>query len=408
MATERINSKLLDRYRVSAKETGRTVFVWDKTLQGFGAKFTPKERISWVVQRWMGGKDGQSKRVVIGAYPSMDLDAAKAEAGKLIAGHRQGQELPDRRVRVQAARKAINAIPISQAIELYVKRNGTPGRYWAELQQALVRELQGSLGKDTPVEKISKADVRHLLESKLDAGHDGAARNLYAQLRPFFAWCIDREIIATSPINGIAAPKPLKARDRVLTDDELKRFWQATEALGWPFCPFYRMLLLTAQRREEVAGMRWDEIEGDRWIIPAERTKNGKEHLVHISTQATEVLEGVLKQSKSTDDLVFSTTGTTPISGYSRGKARLDALMADAGGEEVKPWRIHDLRRTAASGMAGLGFQPHVIERVLNHVSGAQGGLVGVYQRYEYAEDRKRALQAWGNHLVSLFDAKTT
>lgn len=403
MPTERLNSKLLDRYRVTAKETGRTLFVWDKTLQGFGATFTPKERISWVVQRWMGGKDGKSKRVVIGSYPAMGLDAAKIEAGKLIAAHRQGQELPDRRERIQAERKAIDAVPISEAIELYVKRNGTPGRYWPELRATLHRELGGNLGKDTAVEKITRADIRGLIEAKLDAGHDGAARLLFAQLRPFFAWCIDREIIATSPMAGIAAPKPLKARDRVLTDDELQRFWQATEALGRPFCPFYRTLLLTAQRREEVAGMRWDEIEGDRWIIPAERTKNGKEHVVHISTQAMAVLEGVLKQSKDADGLVFSTTGATPISGYSKAKARLDAHMGD-----VKPWRIHDLRRTAASGMAGLGFQPHVIERVLNHVSGAQGGLVGVYQRYEYAEDRKRALQAWGDHLERLFDAKAT
>ena len=104
----------------------------------------------------------------------------------------------------------------------------------------------------------------------------------------------------------------------------------------------------------------------------------------------------------STDDFVFSTTGTTAVSGFSKVKVRIDARMKELLGPKFQPWRIHDLRRTAASGMAALGFQPHVIERVLNHVSGAQGGLVSVYQRHEYREERKRAIMAWGDHVMQL------
>lgn len=190
--------------------------------------------------------------------------------------------------------------------------------------------------------------------------------------------------------------------------------------MGYPFGPFYQLLLLTAQRREEVAAMSWPEMklgktEGE-WIIPKERTKNGKEHLVHLSPSVVSILYGLPTISK----FVFTTNGTTPISGYSKAKAKLDKLIAtecaslDAGQSAnfcqqifQSEWRVHDLRCTAASGMAELGFQPHIVERVLNHISGAQGGLVGVYQRFEYADERKRALEAWGNRVTEIASGKT-
>jgi integrase len=188
------------------------------------------------------------------------------------------------------------------------------------------------------------------------------------------------------------------ARDRVLTPEEIKSFWSAT-AFDPFYGPFHRVLLLTAQRREEVAGMRWSELDVEKatWTIPKERTKNGKEHLVHLSPQALACLP-----VRGDSAFVFaSAKGKGSISGYSDAKERLDAIM-----QPQNPWRVHDLRRTAASGMAALGFQPHIIERVLNHISGAQGGLVGVYQRYEYLEDRKRTLLAWGNHVEALVAEK--
>jgi integrase len=208
-----------------------------------------------------------------------------------------------------------------------------------------------------------------------------------------------RKIVPTSPAENIDAPKSVEKRDRVLSEGEVKSFWLATSSLPLPYDAFHRALLLTAQRREEVAGMRWPEVDVEKgtWLIPKERTKNGKEHLVHLSPQVLAALP-----VRGDSAFVFaSAKGHTSISGYSKAKGRLDQAMNPA-----KPWRVHDLRRTAASGMASLGFQPHIIERVLNHVSGAQGGLVGVYQRYEYIEDRKRALCAWGNHVEALVSDK--
>jgi integrase len=227
----------------------------------------------------------------------------------------------------------------------------------------------------------------------------GQSLSISAGLRPFFKWCVRRKIIATSPAEKIDAPKMPNARDRVLSEEEIKFFWLATSTLDSIHGAFHRVLLLTVQRREEVAGMRWSELDVEKgmWTIPKERTKNGKEHLVHLSPQALACLP-----VRGDSVFVFpSQGGQTSISGYSKAKRKLDSSLRFS-----KPWRVHDLRRTAASGMAALGYQPHIIERVLNHVSGAQGGLVGVYQRYEYLEDRKRALLAWGNHVEALISDK--
>jgi integrase len=207
---------------------------------------------------------------------------------------------------------------------------------------------------------------------------------------------VSLDLITKSPLDGLPIPDAPESRDRILSDQEVKIFWQATD-MHPVFGPFYRLHLLTAQRREEVGAMKWSELDLDAgaWTIPKERTKNGKQHLVHLSPQALAVIAQVQKIDGC--PFLFSTTSGTPISGYARAKAKLDTLMAD-----VPPWRVHDLRRTAASGMAKLGFQPHIVERVLNHVSGAQAGLIGVYQRYDYLEERKRAINAWGQYVLDL------
>jgi integrase len=199
-------------------------------------------------------------------------------------------------------------------------------------------------------------------------------------------------------------PEPVKSRDRVLSDDEVAAFWRATKRLGGVFAPVFQLLLLTGQRREEVAAMRWDEVEFEKavWTIPAERCKNGKPHHLDLSPQVLSILCSLHEERLADRDLVFTTTGVTSVSGFSKIKTRLDQLMEDELARPVKPWRTHDLRRTAASGMAGLGFAPQVVERVLNHVSGAQGGLVGVYQKHQYRVERKAAMLAWGNYVEKL------
>jgi integrase len=230
-----------------------------------------------------------------------------------------------------------------------------------------------------------------------------------------FAWALSRSLIEADPSSGVPAPAKPKARDRVLSDEEIKAFWQAAGELSWPFENIFKLLAITGQRREEVAGMRWRELDLDAgtWTIAKERSKNGKAHTVDLHPAAIALLDPLGEAmaarivrarawANEPDEIVFTTTGRTAVSGFSNAKERVDARMREILGGMFQPWHTHDLRRTAASGMAALGFLPHVIERVLNHVSGAQGGLVSVYQRHEYRDERKRAIMAWGDYLTQL------
>jgi integrase len=190
-----------------------------------------------------------------------------------------------------------------------------------------------------------------------------------------------------------------EARDRVLSDVEIKAFWAACERSGWPFGPLFKLLLLTGQRREEVGALRWGEFDLDSgtWTIPATRAKNKKLHDVHLSAFALELLAGLPRMG----DLLFASRGAAP-SGYSKAKGRLDCFVGEIVGGTVEPWVLHDLRRTTASGMARLNIAPHVVDRVLNHVSGTIRGVARIYNRYDYRDERMAALEAWGRHIEAL------
>ena len=207
---------------------------------------------------------------------------------------------------------------------------------------------------------------------------------------------------------GMRGPSPLADRKRKLDHEELRAFWTATAALDWPWTPFYRLLLLTGQRREEVAGMRWVEIDLQRalWRLPSleeyqpQRTKNGQEHFVDLSPQALAILDAL---PGTRAGFVFTTTGATPISGFSKVKARLDALMAQELGRKLPPWRNHDLRRTVSTLMGDdLAIDPAVIDRIQNYTTGLKANMRGPYQLQQLREPRRDALIKWGAHVEKL------
>lgn len=405
-STVNITARTLAAVSSEAVRRGKPVYAWDSALRGFGVKASPQGTVSYLVQKWQGGRGGVSKRIVIGHYPAWKLDKARTEAASIIGDVAKGIDIVDRKAKLRLAqREALKAIKLADAVSLYLKRHSKDGRYWAETKATLERELLPAFGPDALVSTIGKPEARRLIDAKQDQDMNGAARSLFACLRPFFKWCVERDMIAVSPLADLKAPSTLKARDRVLSDDEIKALWAASLTMSayskviqqdpHPiYGAFYRLLLLTAQRREEVAGMEWHEIQDAVWTIPGTRTKNGKEHKVHLSPQALAVLASIPRLEGCR--YVLTTKGETSLGGYAKAKARLDKLIG------IPAWRVHDLRRTAASGMAKLSFQPHIIERVLNHISGAQGGLVAVYQRYEYLEERKRAIEAWNTYVISL------
>ena len=251
--------------------------------------------------------------------------------------------------------------------------------------------------------EIIRRDVLDLLDHLVDSDKPIAANRTLSAVRKMFNWAVSRDILTFSPCAGVKPPTPEASRDRVLSDDELKLIWRAASQIGGPFGLLVKLLTLTGQRRDEVAKMQWSELDLKvrLWTLPRERVKTDQPHQVPLSAAAVAILESVPQIANS--PFVLTTTGKTPSNGYSKGKRKLDALLP----QDMPAWRLHDLRRTVASGMARLGIDLPVIEKVLNHSSGSFAGIVGVYQRHDFADEKRAALETWGRHIEGLIPGKS-
>jgi integrase len=254
------------------------------------------------------------------------------------------------------------------------------------------------------VHSITRRDVIDLLESIRDTGHAVTANRVRTHLVTFFGWCVERDILTASPAQGVKAVAKEQARERVLSDDETRWFWCAYDAEGYPWGSLGKVLLLTGQRLGEVAGMTEAEVAGDVWRLPGARVKNGRAHDVPLS----EAVRAILAALEKPNGLFFTTDGRKPVSSFHRARGRLHAAMERIAAEErgapvaVAHWGFHDLRRTCATGLARLNVPVRVTEAVLNHVSGTGGGIVGIYQKYDYAAEKRAALEAWARHVMAL------
>lgn len=233
------------------------------------------------------------------------------------------------------------------------------------------------------------------LERRVEGPSEPRARAMFRALSTTFSWLVAKRRLGQNPCAGVARPKTSEKRDRVLTTAEVAAFWRACAGLNPPFTQLLRLLLLTGCRLGEVAGMRREEVSGGTWTIPGERVKNGLDHDVFLPELARDVLASVASPS---DTLVFTTTGTSPPSGWSKIKRSLDTAM------QIPSWRLHDLRRTCATSMADIGVAPHIVEACLNHVSGARAGVAGVYNRASYAEEKRDAWETWARFVSLVVD----
>jgi integrase len=289
-------------------------------------------------------------------------------------------------------------------IELYAKRET---RDWRETLRLLDRNVVAAW-RGRRLSEVTKGDVHTLLDALVDRGAPIGANRVFAQLRKMCAWAKSRGIIEQSPCEGIGKPSSEKgrARERVLDDRELALVWRAADATGHPFGPMVKLLALTGQRRAEVAEMEWREVDEQKalWTIPAARSKNRRTHAVPLAPAALAIIKELPRiASKETKAPVFcfTTTGESPVSGFSRAKICLDKAIANHEAE-LAPWTLHDIRRSVASGMAGLGIAPHVVEAVLNHKSGTVSGVAAVYNRYHYDDEKRAALETWAAHLDAI------
>jgi len=403
MPLGKITKRTVDALEPSSSD----LFLWDDELKGFGVRLTPKGVRSYVLQYRMGGRETHPRRYTIGRHGSpWTPDRARKEAERLL--YLIHQKIDPTEAEKERRREAVDLAFDKYAekfIELYLQRRWKQWRLGAGV---LRREAMIVLGKK-PLPRIRRSDLAPLWDRMQD--RPAVARITFATLRKLFKWAASRGDVDRSPLEGVEAPPAVPARDRVLDDRELGALWKAIETLRYPFEHFFRLLVLTGQRREEVAQMDWSELSRDdaMWILPAARTKNSKPNLVPLSDPAIEILDGVAGSSQwPCRGFVFSTTGRTPVSGFTKPKQRIDERMRAETGAELPAWRAHDIRRTVATGLQRLGVRFEVTEAVLNHVSGSKSGIAGVYQRYDWAAEKRTALAAWADHVLQVGAAGST
>lgn len=371
---------------------GKRYEVRDTVLPGLHIRVSTKGGKVWYLATRV---QGRMRRIKLGAYPVISLSDARQRAQGILRDIALGTYAGC----VPGSPEAPTPTPtlgdiIPQFIDRHAKRHT---KDWKGTQSVLLR-MKKLHGK--PIDQIKRADVVRELEAMIadieETGGKGTRANRgLAAIKKLYSWCIDQGYVEISPV---AALKPLikeVARDRWLTDEEIKSFWRGCETEGYPFEQFGKLLLLTGQRLREISDMRWSEVDLEKGTLTLKgsRTKNGTLHVLPLPPQAVAMLSAIPRFLDT--DFVFTTTGRSPISGYGRFKQRLDVFV----GLDADDWRFHDLRRTAATNMAIMGVQPHIIEAVLNHKTGIVSGVAAVYNRYAYVDEKREALERWADRV---------
>ena len=352
--------------------------------------------LSWRISQ--GGKrswsflyrfNGKPERWTFGVFPAVNVEDAQEvwkKASKALADGR------DPKVSL-TQKEASTDFPT--VAEEWLQRDQAKHRTVKELRRIINRYVLPNW-HNKQIDEIGRRAILDLIDGIVDRGTPTQALRVYARLHRLFRWAVGRGIITANPMTDLPKPVTEVKRDRVLTDEELVAIWRGAERIGWPFGDAIRMLILTGARREEIGQLRRAEIIDDTISLNGARTKNGEAHDIPLSKPALEVLKHVKRIAGS--DLVFTTNGRTSISGWSRAREQLDKFAS------IAPWRLHDVRRTVATGLQKLGTPLQVTEAVLGHVSGSRAGVVGIYQRHTYAPERRAALAAWGRYVSMLLD----
>ncbi len=333
--------------------------------------------------------NGKMRRLTIGRFPVLSLAEARERVRQVLYEIETGRF--EDRTGVEVETKPTLGDVIPDYIEKHAKVHN---RDWKR-KHALLAKFDTLHGKR--IDEIKRADAVKACDLIRKSAPTSANRAL-AHLKHLMGWCVERGMIDANPIAGMKPPSKEKSRERVLTDDELGALWATCDAEGYPFGDCMKLLILSGQRRAEVAEMRWSEVDLEKrlWTLPSTRAKNGRQHTVPITDAMLDVLRKVPRFLGS--DYVFTTTGKSPVSGFGRLKNRLEKALP----EGTEPWIIHDLRRTMSTNVAMLGVPQPVTEALLNHKTGVVSGVAAIYNVYSYADEKREALDRWNQHLGSM------
>jgi integrase len=388
-----MRKRLTDRTLDALKATGKRYDVWDETLGGFGVRISERGKRQFILFARFGGAPNPTRRA-IGEYPKVSLAQARNTARAWQAMLAQGVDPATEIARHQREEARRNAASFGVVVGAYLEHlRKRRYRSLRDVENCLNREFVSRWG-DRPISDIERRDVLAVLDDLVSEGKLHAARNALAYLRSLFNWACDRYDLPHSPCERI---KPRHAigttshRTRVLSDDELRALWAACGDLGYPFGQLFRFMLLTGQRRDECSQASWREfdLKHQTWTIPAARYKSGTPHIVPLTDDMIALLQGLPRFKGG--DYVFSTTlGKRPVSGFSKAKARLDAMMS------TEPFVLHDCRRSMRTALASLRVPDAIAELAIGH---SKKGLIKVYNQHSYIDELRDAFSRWNIHL---------
>ena len=421
--------------KLSAEHGRKDRLVFDDAQRGLAVRVTASGGRTYLCQYTL---HGHKWRVPLGACSAVSLSKAREAAAAIMGDVAKGRNPLAERKEAAAAervRRARNRLTLRVLIDDWNRLHLARRRpsYAAEAVRALHYAFANHL--DDAAEDLERAAVVRALDALIRRrkrkDSDGADKRRGAAMtgrtaaygRAAFAWAVKRGSVRGNPFADLPVSKSVSKRERVLSDAEIAEIWRAAGEAASPYGAIIRLLILTGQRRGEVAGITWGEISEDltTWTVPAERTKNGVVHTVPLSALARDLL-GVLvpdeaKEAKRANDrrasgaFVLPGAVGTPFAGWSKAKRALDKAITDARAKAtitagtippaLVPWSVHDLRRTVATGLQRLGVRLEVTEAVLNHISGSRGGIAGVYQRHDWATEKRSALDAWAAHIIA-------
>jgi integrase len=401
-----------------AKPGERDTFLWDDQIRGFGLKITPAGAKVYLCQYRTGGRGTPTKRVTIGRHgapwtPDQARRKAKAILGDVAAGRDPAGEKQAARQEQKTPKNTVRAVA-----QDWLRRDQASNRRLSEVQRILDHDILPAWG-DRPIGEIRKRDVIELIDGIADRGSPVMANRTLAAVRRLLNWAAGRDIIEANPAAFVEKPGEEVRRDRVLEDDELIEIWRASTIVGFPFGDGVRLLILTLGRRDEIFRLSAPELElakdGATIRLPAERVKNAEGRDIPLSAPALKILAALPEIDPGEDEdgtrpvrYLLSLNGRTPYSNFGWAKAELDRRILKARQEvdsevtAMASWRLHDIRRTGATGLQQLGFRLEVIEAALGHIAGSRAGVAGVYQRHRFAAEVRQALEAWGRHVEAL------
>jgi integrase len=380
---------------------------FDDAVPGFGVRARKGGSKVYIVQYAIGEK---TRRMTLGKVALQGVDKAREKAKDILAAVRMGKDpagekQQDRAKAGETFKTVVERFLTFQLAHGGRNSEGMRPRSYSEVERHLTehaKSLNGLL-----LSKIQRQDVAGVISAVRAKGAAVTANRVRTSLSSFFSWAISEGLVDSNPVSGTLRTEE-KSRERVLDPAELRAIWNSLE--DDHFGAIMKLLALTGQRASEISGLRWSELKNDSLVLPPPRTKNGREHSIPVSEAARTIIE---KQPRREDadgkprDLIFG-HGEGPFTGWGKSMEALNKRIAEKAGQPLQHWTPHDLRRSFATHASGLGVQPHIIEVILNHVSGFRAGVSGIYNRQTYEAEKRTALALWADHLLAITDDRAS